>query len=260
MIAERELCREARRILRKLMGEGSRLARAANGKYLVWRGDRPDSSRSLCAPEFVAGFRARDWIAPLGTVPESYRLSEAGAAWLRRGEADGDPYAAQHQLRTRRRIVDADGVERWATANEAESPLGRLHARKLIDQAQFAAGERLRRDYTLAQLSPRLGVDLEAPVVAGLRGLKREAPLADTVLAAKQRFARAMESVGPGLNDLLFDVCCAMLGLEESERAFGWPARAGKAVLAIALDRLALHYGLVVTAPARARMRSWKLD
>lgn len=259
MIAERELCREARRVLRKL-GEGRRLVRAASGKYLVWRGDKPEPSHSLCASEFVAGFLARDWIAALGTVPESYRMTEAGAAWLRRCDADGDPYAAQHQLRTRRRIVDAQGIEREVTANEAESPLERLHARKLIDAAQYAAGERLRRDYTLAQLSPRMAVDLTAPVIFGQRGQKREALLADTVLAAKQRFARAMAAAGPGLNDLLFDVCCAMVGLEESERAFGWPSRAGKAVLGIALDRLALHYGLVVTAPMRGRMRSWKMD
>ncbi len=69
-----------------------------------------------------------------------------------------------------------------------------------------------------------------------------------------------MEAVGPPLNDLLFDVCCALLGLEEAERAFGWPSRAAKVVLGLALDRLALHYGLVVTAPARARMRSWRIE
>jgi hypothetical protein len=260
MIPERELCREARRILRRLVDEDRCLRRMSTGKYLVWRGETPESWHSRCAPEYVAGFLARDWIAAIGTTPESYRLSEVGAAWLKRSAADGDPYAAQHQMRTRRVIVDAEGIEREVVANEAESPLERLHARKLIDAAQFAAGERLRRDYTLAQLSPRLGVDFSAPVISGGRGQKRETLIADTVLAAKQRFARAMEAVGPGLNDVLFDVCCALMGLEESERAFGWPSRAGKAVLTIALDRLALHYGLVVTAPMHARMRSWKME
>lgn len=260
MIAERELCREARRVFRKLAAEEARLVRTANGKYILHRAGKPERSYSLCAAEFVAAFRTRDWIAPCGTEPESFRLSDAGAAWLKRAEAGGDPYAAQHQIRKRRAVIDAEGVERLVTVNEAESPLERLRARKLIDAAQCEAGERLRRDYTLAQLEPRLGVDLTATVVFGKRGAARDRLLPDTVLAAKQRFARAMESVGPGLNDLLFDVCCAMLGLEESERAFGWPARAGKAVLAIALDRLALHYGMIVTAPPRGRMRSWQAE
>jgi hypothetical protein len=260
VIAERELCREAQRIFRKLLSGGTRLVRMANGKYIVHRAGRPERSTSLCAAEFVAAFRTRDWIAPCGTEPESFALSEVGAAWLRRCEADGDPYAAQHQIRKRRLIVDAEGVERVVVVNEAESPLERLRARKLIDTAQWEAGERLRRDYTLALLEPRLGVDLTAMSAFGKRGAAREKHLADTVLAAKQRFGRAMKAVGPGLNDLLFDVCCALVGLEDAERRFGWPARAGKAVLAIALDRLALHYGMAITAPSYAPMRSWKME
>jgi len=260
MIAEHALCREARRIFRKLLGEDRSLVRMTNGKYLVHRGARPESSHSLVAQDVVAGLRARDWLVPLGTVPESYRLSETGAAWLRRSEAGGDPYAAQHRIMARRVVVDPDGVEREAAVNEAESILLRLKARKLIGEVQCEAGERLRRDYTIAQLSPRLGVDLTQPMMPGRRGQKPQAQMADTVLAAKQRFAAAMAAAGPGLSDLLYDVCCAMTGLEDAERQFGWPARAGKIVLALALDRLALHYGLAVLPPMRARMRSWKLE
>jgi Domain of unknown function (DUF6456) len=260
MIAERDLCREARRVLRRLLAADTALVRTENGKYLIHRGAKPERSRhGLCAAEYVAGFRTRDWIKPRGTEPESFALSEVGAAWLRRAEADGDPYAAQHQMLRRQTIVDAQGIERLATVNQAESPLSRLHALKIIDAAQFAAGERLRRDYTIAQLAPRLGVDLSAQASFGRRGERREL-LADTVLAAKQRFANAMKAVGPGLNDVLYDICCALLGLEETESQSGWPSRSAKVVLGLALDRLALHYGLVITAPARGRMRSWAVE
>jgi hypothetical protein len=77
------------------------------------------------------------------------------------------------------------------------------------------------------------------------------------VLAAKQRFSAAMRAAGPGLNDLLFDVCCHLRGLGEAERAKRWPARSAKVVLAIALDRLAEHYGLRVRG--RARVRAWQM-
>jgi hypothetical protein len=165
-------------------------------------------------------------------------------------------FAQQHQLRVTRAMMGADGVEKLVTVNDAESPLGRLWHRKVIDAAQFDAGERLRRDFTLAGLAPRMGVDLTQPLLPGGRGQKSEAPLTDMVLAAKQRFSAAMRAVGPGLNDLLFDVCCHLRGLEEAERAKRWPARSAKVVLLIALDRLADHYGLRVRG--RAGLRAWQ--
>jgi hypothetical protein len=257
MIADGELQREARRVLRKLLVDGAVLVRLEDGRFTIEKGGKRDLLR--IAPHYIAGFRTRDWILPRGTTPQSFVLSEPGAAWLRRAMADGDPFAAQHQLRTTRMIIDPDGLERLATANEAESPIARLKARNLIDAAQFDAAEKLRRDYTLAQLAPRLGVDLTAPVVLGRRGQK-EITLTETVIAAKQRFARAMKAVGPGLSDLLYDVCCHLIGLEDAEEEMGWPRSAGKVVLTIALDRLASHYGMTVVAPRRARMRSWQAE
>lgn len=259
MIGAGELQREARRVLRKLLSEGTALVRREDGRYTIVKDGKTDRARTRVEADMVAGFRSRDWIRPRGTAPESFVLSEPGAAWLSRTLADGDPFAAQHQIRRHKRVIDGDGVERLVSANEAESPLARLKARNMLDAAQFDAGERLRRDYTLAQLAPRLGVDLSAPVVMGMRG-KKEATLSETVLAAKQRFSRAMKAVGPGLNDLLFDVCCHLIGIEDAERDSGWPTRSGRVVLAIALDRLAQHYGMTVTAPARGRMRSWHAD
>ncbi|HVU19399.1 MAG TPA: DUF6456 domain-containing protein [Rhizomicrobium sp.] len=260
MIAERELQREARRVLRKLEDRDAALIRLDDGRYALMQDGKPDRARTRVAAKTVAAFRARDWIAPRGTAPESFVLSGAGAAWLRRAMADGDPYAAQHRQIVKQLVRDADGIERLVDVNEAESPLAWLRSRGLIDAVQWAAGERLRRDFTVAQLAPRLGVDLAAPIVAGKRGASAALNLTETVLAAKQRFSRAMKSVGPVLNDLLFDVCCHLIGLEDAEANKGWPQRTGKVVLVIALDRLAAHYGMIVDAPSHAPMRSWQME
>ena len=48
-------------------------------------------------------------------------------------------------------------------------------------------------------------------------------------------------AVGPGLSDVLWRIVCAGEGMRDAERALGWPARAGKLVLGLALDRLAEH-------------------
>jgi hypothetical protein len=208
----------------------------------------------------VAAFVKRDWIArgARGGVENIYILSDAGLGWLARAEAQDDPFASQHQLRRAATLKDARGVEQPVTVNDAESPLARLRQRRLIGRVQFEAGETLRRDFTLAGLSPRLGVDLAAPVLARTRGQAAQSRINDTVLAAKQRFAAAMRAVGPGLSDLLFDVCCHLRGLEDAERAKGWPGRSGRVVLGIALDRLADHYGLRVRGTAK--LRGWQME
>jgi hypothetical protein len=64
----------------------------------------------------------------------------------------------------------------------------------------------------------------------------------DARIAARRRFEEAVAEVGGGLSDVLWRVVCAGEGMREVERALGWPARAGKLVLTLALDRLADHY------------------
>jgi len=61
-------------------------------------------------------------------------------------------------------------------------------------------------------------------------------------LDAKRRFEEAVSEAGPGLSDILWRIVCSGEGMREAESALGWPARAGKLVLGIALDRVADYY------------------
>ena len=61
-------------------------------------------------------------------------------------------------------------------------------------------------------------------------------------LDAKQRFEAAVAAAGPGLSDILWRVVCGGEGMRDAETALGWPARAGKLVLSLALDRIADYY------------------
>lgn len=132
---------------------------------------------------------------------------------------------------------------RSVTVNLAESPLGWLRARGLVSERQLAAGEQLRRDWELAQLSPRVTMSWDSPPLS--KGARASPPGSDPTavqLAAKRRFEAAVGDVGEGLSDVLWRVVCAGEGMRDAERALGWPARAGKLVLGLALDRLADHY------------------
>lgn len=253
-MGEMEVVREGRRVLRKL-AEGKRLAMCDADRYAITKlGMRKNAVK--VERETVEAFLSRGWLN--GSREDGYGLSDAGLCWLKRVEDEtGSPFLEQHRLTSRRLIVDPQGIEREVEINDAESPIAWLRHRKLIDAMQHEAGQRLRRDYTLAQLQPRLGVDLEAPVVLGGDGIK-STDLSETVVAAKQRFSHAMKAVGPGLSDLLFDVCCHLTRLEGLEQRYGWPQRSAKVVLQIALNRLGEHYGLCIAAPRHGPMRAWQ--
>lgn len=256
MTAEGEIAREARRVLRRLLPAGARLVPHGTDSYRVASRDKAARDAPLAAAA-VEAFLRNGWLSR-NRESGSCVLTDAGRGFLARAAGGEDAFAAQHQIRRARRIRDADGIERQVTVDEGESPLAWLRARGLVGAAQFEAGEKLRRDYTLAHLTPRLGVDYSAPMVLGRRGQKKDANFADTVLAARQRFAAAMRAVGPGLSDLLYDVCCHWRGLEEVERAHRWPSRTGRVVLAIALDRLAEHYGMRMRGTGKPR--AWRSD
>ena len=68
--------------------------------------------------------------------------------------------------------------------------------------------------------------------------------IVDTQIAAKRRFDAALAAAGPGLADILWRVVCAGEVLPVAEKALQWPARAGRVVLTLELDRLAAHYGI----------------
>ncbi len=132
---------------------------------------------------------------------------------------------------------------RSVTVNLAESPLGWLRARGLVSERQFAAGEQLRADWETAQLGPRVTMRWDAPTMdKAARAAPQPADPSVAQIAARRRFDKAVEHAGQGLADIVWRVVCAGEGMRDAERALGWPARAGKLVLGLALDRLADHY------------------
>lgn len=170
---------------------------------------------------------------------DSWRLSAKGREAVRRLVSSG-PGCAHTASIPEKPCVDLD-----------ESPLAWLRRRRakdgspLITEAQFLAGERLRTDFTFAQLGPRVTANWDAALgaTAGPRGAPGGGvDMADNVIAAAARVNRALHAVGPELSGILVDVCCFLKGLEELERSVGWPQRSGKVVLQIALTCLARHY------------------
>jgi hypothetical protein len=195
-------------------------------------------------------------------------ITEAGRAHLRRlvlartGSAI-DPFLAQHLDLAHGEIETAEG-RTGVTIDAGESPLAWLARRKgrdgqaMIRPVQFQAGERLRADFTRAQMTPRVTSNWSSSLAQNRR-TAGNLTFSDAVVAAGQCVQQALEAVGPEFNGLLLDVCCFLKRLEDCERERHWPQRSAKIVLQLGLDRLARHYGYGAEARGakRAPVRTW---
>jgi hypothetical protein len=126
------------------------------------------------------------------------------------------------------------------TVNLAESPLAWLHARGHLSDRLFDAGERLRADYERAQIAPGVTMRWD-PVRIRSTNADSLTP-SERQVAARQRFDGAIKAAGKGLQDILWRVVCACETVTAAERELEWPARSGKLVLRIALERVADFY------------------
>lgn len=175
-----------------------------------------------------------------------------------------NPFRAQHLSVACRLIATPDG-HADVVFDEAESPLAWLARRKgrdgqpLIQGVQFQAGERLRADFTRANLTPNMTSNWDPSRALGRRGQSGGGTFTDAVVAAREQVNRALEALGPEFANVLLDVCCFLKGLEDVERERRWPQRSAKIVLQLGLDRLARHYGLAAEARGRAHVpiRRW---
>nr|WP_225612575.1 DUF6456 domain-containing protein [Paracoccus sp. PAR01] len=164
-------------------------------------------------------------------------------------EAAPFSHADQHRVWEEREITDPeDGRRRRTRVNLAESPLLMLARRREADGRPFlspeliAAGERLREDFELAQMGPRVTQNWDGFLTAGIDVSRNGAGYGGGSENARNRVAAALRELGPGLGDMCLRVCCFLEGIEMTERRLGWSARSGKIVLRLALMRLERHY------------------
>lgn len=235
--------RDMQRVLRFLAGgEAGIRDAAAAGRVVLDGGGRGAIGATHAAIDGLAaqGLCRRDG--------DRLAISAAGMANRRRVEAGADGFLAQHRTLETCTVETGEGPQR-AVVNLDESPLRSIarrldrNGRRLLDDDEVAAGERLRADYTRGQMMPRLGANWQAAVSSGRRdGRGGIADLTDAALAARMRVEKALAAVGPELSGVLVDICCFLKGLELVEQERGWPVRSAKIVLKTALAALSRHY------------------
>ncbi|TBN38374.1 helix-turn-helix domain-containing protein [Paracoccus subflavus] len=164
--------------------------------------------------------------------------------------AAGFDHAEKHRVWDSRIVPDPeDGRRRRrARVNIAESPLLLLARRRDNDGTPFltpgmvGAGERLREDFELAQMGPRVTQNWTGFMTSGIDVSRSGGGYRGGSESARDRVAVALRDLGPGMGDIVLRVCCFLEGIEMTERRLGWSARSGKIVLRLALMRLERHY------------------
>ncbi len=162
---------------------------------------------------------------------------------------DGGAYRAQHQAGRRQSIEGEEGEIISSLINYAESPIGRLYVKKdkngnrLISKRQMQAAELLRQDYEYSHGQPQLTARYDSvPISGAAKGSATQELMIDFSQDCHRRYQQAITFVGKGLSDVLIRVCCHLDGVVMVEKALNWPARSGKLVLKLALDRLVDFY------------------
>lgn len=266
-VDEPTIQREGKRILRRLAEPGAVLAIAPDLERAVVMREFPDgrTARTAVVERAVAqAFALKDWITcrKTGRVA-SYEVTSAGRSALKRmideeeqARAGGlneaaTPFADQHRTWEMRTIStpEGGGGPKRMRYNLAESPIAVMGRRRDKDGKLFLepelveAAERLREDFELAQMGPRVAQNWERFLTGGDRGSYRsDSGAGEGNSTARDRVSAALRDLGPGLGDVALRVCCFLEGIEAAERRMGWAARSGKIVLRIALMRLRRHY------------------
>ncbi|MCV3270937.1 helix-turn-helix domain-containing protein [Roseobacter sinensis] len=264
--SEATLMAEGARVLRRLCETGAVLAVAAEMEkaVIVRDGAGGQATRTGVVTRQIAEAMAlKDWITaqttgkitrytitPAGRAALESMLDEEGATTPGGFSDVQADFAGQHRIWGEKTLPDTDsGRPRRMRYNLAESPLTALARRRdkngepFLTDALVTVGERLREDFELAQMGPRVTQNWDRFLTSGGRGdFVPDSGVGDGPSTARRRVADALSDLGPGLSDVALRCCCYLEGLETAEKKLGWSARSGKIVLRIALMRLKRHY------------------
>lgn len=247
-------------LLRQLARSGALAVKRADGICIERLADdaRRCAGTDPIPPDMWALVLRKGWVVP-HEDRDGWRISNAGRIALKRAlsrsETSGPAVtvAAPAADAPRKESAVRQAASNAPAQNDCESPLHWLsrrrdrQGRRFISEAQLAAGDRLRSDFTFGSMMPSV-TSRWSPVggkTSRSSGSDSELELQDGQLRARERFRLALAAVGPEFSGILVDVCCHLKGLEDLERSAGWPQRSAKVVLLLALTALARHYGLI---------------
>lgn len=148
-------------VLKPLARRGAYLAQFGTDRWGLYRREKDADPSGGKLPVGLVVELERAGLIELSPAGKG-RISAAGRAWLTRQLASSDPVVRQHNVHQVQTVAHGPGQTGEVLVNLGESPLAWLRTRTdqdgkaLISEAEFAAGERLRRDFTASGLMPKV--------------------------------------------------------------------------------------------------------
>lgn len=243
--------------LLRLLARRNATVSVVDGDLIVMPPVGPRAAAARLGPDCLERLLAQDFAVMEAGIG---RITRRGRSELRRRLAIAA--AASGSRPGRRHAPARPRRHQRPPRTTTETPLRWLASRNdpsgapMITTVMLHAGERLRADWFFAGLDQRVTASWDPTAEAGTGGAGGLPDrLSDRRLDARDRVNRALRAVGPELSRLLIAVCCEERGLGSIERDAGWPLRSAKVVLRIALEMLAIHYGMATGQPERTAQR-----
>ncbi len=130
---------------------------------------------------------------------------------------------------------------------------------KYLTKIHVEAAEQLFAEFIAANLQPKLTFSWDNISVAPQTHYtgSKMFEYSEKIMTARKTLYDSLHYVGEDFCAILVEICLFGNGLENTEKNFKWPARSGKLLLTMALDKLAEFYGIDVRQSNERKYLGW---
>lgn len=251
MRCKKELERESRIILQIMLKQLHYIKKLPFNEVALYR-EKPNQKIFVKKlPIAIIEFMVKNgWLSYQG---ENYKPTIIGKKWLENFlyfiEINMDKKMTNEKQNTPKSIANRANV---AMLEIDISPIVKLYNRqrniayKYLKERHLYAGQRLFKNFLNANLQPNITMDwnkLNSVKQNHYMG-KKESGFSENNYIARTKLYDSLKHVGEEFSAILVEICIFGNGLEATEKTMNWPARSGKLLLTLALDKLADFYGM----------------
>lgn len=271
MPCKNELEREARIILQTMLKKKHMIKKLPMGEVALYRQSVDQWVFVKKLPEIIVEHMHKNkW---LKLADKIYLHTDKGQNWLAEFiyfldlTGKPDPQTRSEPLdNVLKQGISLNRTAKVLAKNDDDyAPILKLYNRqrhmqhKYLNDIHVQAGQRLFENFVSSNLQPNVTMNWEKlssapqPHYTGAK----DAGFGERLYIARKQLYEALKHVGEDFAVILVEVCLFGNGLEASEKSLGWPARSGKLLLTMALDKLAEYFKLDFAQKPNRKYLAW---
>lgn len=273
MPCKKELEREARIILQIMLKKPHLIKKLPLGEVALYKNKTTQLVFVRKIPQILIEYMNKNkW---LKLKDGTYKHTEAGRVWVSefiyfldldkqanklRQQVDNHSPQSSIQEKTLKQVPNMA-----LCLDDEASPILKLFnrqrnvAHRYLNEIHLQAGQKLFKLFVSANLQPHITMDwdrLKSVPQNHYMGSK-DSGFSEQAYIARRQLYESLAHVGEEFSTILVEICLFGNGLEATEKAMHWPARSGKLLLTMALDRLAEYYQLNLDNKPSNKYLAW---